>query len=444
MQNNPHKKIDGIRIKRRTSRTSEKDNPTLSKFFSHDHEPLKHQHRTEHDSGSLRQKHTQISHRSHTKQRKIGRSVLRWLTPVVLGIVAVVLFLQQQPSAQVYIEPRKELSSLDTTVEALLNSDANTLSFGVIALSDNVAVEIEADSEELVETYAQGRVRIFNDYSTAPQRLLPETRFESVDGKLFFSGEEEILIPGREGDVPGEVSTRIYAEEPGSEYNIEPTDFSLPGFLELGLDERYAQIYALSTESFQGGSREMKPSLSPERIQQHSQELEQKLGDQLKEQLIQQKTPEMILIQNSATIVFTEPRFSSRSSGGGELILEGTIYALLVSRDELAQYLGESTLNLNGNRVYFSDDSNPILVYQGDTIDYENINRATLTVKDQVQYIWDINSEPIKEALRGFSVDKLKDIAQEFQEIGKITVKNHPRWSKTLPYDLEDINLHIN
>ena len=59
----------------------------------------------------------------------------------------------------------------------------------------------------------------------------------------------------------------MYADEPGPGYNIDLTDFSIPGFKEAGLDKKFADIYAVSTGAMTGGFIGTKKVLSDDQIQ---------------------------------------------------------------------------------------------------------------------------------------------------------------------------------
>jgi hypothetical protein len=83
------------------------------------------------------------------------------------------------------------------------------------------------------DRYASALMIVYNEYSTTPQRLIKNTRFESSSG-LVFRIAETVEIPGYTVSdtsmVPGTVSVRVYADEPDPIYLIGPGDFTIPGF----------------------------------------------------------------------------------------------------------------------------------------------------------------------------------------------------------------------
>jgi hypothetical protein len=86
---------------------------------------------------------------------------------------------------------------------------------------------------------AKGTVRIINNYSR-PQTLVKITRLLTADGKLYRI-DKTITVPPK-----SEMSVGVYADQPGQEFAIGPTKFSIPGlWIEI---QKY--IYAQSDEAF--------------------------------------------------------------------------------------------------------------------------------------------------------------------------------------------------
>lgn len=95
---------------------------------------------------------------------------------------------------------------------------------------------VVAPGEVLV---AKGTVRIINNYSRS-QTLVKTTRLLTADNKLYRI-DKTITVPAK-----SEMSVGVYADQPGQEYAIGPTKFSIPGlWIEI---QKY--IYAQSDAAF--------------------------------------------------------------------------------------------------------------------------------------------------------------------------------------------------
>ena len=104
----------------------------------------------------------------------------------------------------------------------------------VLEAEKEVSQNFTAHGKKLKSTKAHGTMRIYNNYSTAAQTLVATTRFISNEGKLFRT-KERVVIPGGyyEGGklAAGFIDIEVIADQPGEDYNIDPSTFSIPGFV---------------------------------------------------------------------------------------------------------------------------------------------------------------------------------------------------------------------
>jgi len=111
------------------------------------------------------------------------------------------------------------------------------------------------------EYKATGIITIYNTYSSSPQTLVKTTRFVSEGGKLFRT-TKTIVVPGADASsgkiVPGSTTVEVIASEPGNEYNIGPSTFSIPGFKGT---PKYLAFYGESFSAFT--FEEIKPFPAP-------------------------------------------------------------------------------------------------------------------------------------------------------------------------------------
>lgn len=112
-----------------------------------------------------------------------------------------------------------------------------------------VTPEPDAPPKPPQRVIAKGRVRIVNTYSR-DQPLVKTTRLLTEDKKLYRI-EKNIQVPAH-----SEVEVDVYADQPGEEYAIGPTRFTIPGlFVDL-----QTYIYAVSDAPFVGVPEDGPPS----------------------------------------------------------------------------------------------------------------------------------------------------------------------------------------
>lgn len=127
-------------------------------------------------------------------------------------------------------EKIQEFAVNDTTASTTTSSGTTTLS------APTTAPSVSAPNQQLV---AKGTVRIINKYSRS-QTLVKTTRLLTADGKLYRIDKTVTVASNQE------VSVGVYADQPGVEYAIGPTRFTIPG---LWIDLQKF-IYAQSDEAF--------------------------------------------------------------------------------------------------------------------------------------------------------------------------------------------------
>ena len=91
-----------------------------------------------------------------------------------------------------------------------------------------------ASGKSQVSVKAEGKITIFNAYSSKSQQLVATTRFETPDGKILRL-KSQITVPGakiQDGKIiPSSIEADIIADKPGVEYNVGPIEkLTIPGF----------------------------------------------------------------------------------------------------------------------------------------------------------------------------------------------------------------------
>ena len=78
--------------------------------------------------------------------------------------------------------------------------------------------EVTSENEVTIKTEASGKIVVYNNYSTAGQKLIKDTRFETPNG-LIFRIKDAVTVPGKKtvgGEtVPGSLEVTVYADKEG-------------------------------------------------------------------------------------------------------------------------------------------------------------------------------------------------------------------------------------
>lgn len=186
------------------------------------------------------------------------RSLFFLFIPIFVLIITSFFLYFYLPRVKIEIWPKREKLSFET--EFKINQNVNGK---LLKTEEVVSQEFLATEKFTKEIRAEGMVRLFNNHSAEAVVLREGTRFVSANGKLFRS-PNRIVIPGRRGQgVPGEIDIRIVADQPGKEFNIGPTIFSIPGlqgtamFFEVTARSFEPMTGGLTTEAIRVGQRDL-------------------------------------------------------------------------------------------------------------------------------------------------------------------------------------------
>ncbi|MBI4117115.1 MAG: hypothetical protein HY451_00265 [Parcubacteria group bacterium] len=340
------------------------------------------------------------------------------------------------------IIPRKSDFSVNIPVAVLTDITKNDEVYGMvpgqwIEIEKVVSKTFASSAEKDVFQKARGRAVIYNNFSASPQILVATTRFQTAEG-LVFRILKTITVPGqtKEGDKSktGEIEVEIIADRAGEEYNIEPSDFRIPGFLG---SSKYQGFYAKSFEKFSGGFIGRSSFVSKDDLE--------KAEEIVREEGIGQVKAEMNLagdfkILDEALIIETEK--SGDSSIAGDLVKEFKVDFKIKARtvafkerniiDFISQYVKNSqnlsvvkdSLKINYDQPELNQEKRELsfkLVSSGQTV--QNISKEKI--------ISDIAGKKISEA--DFYFGSLNEI-----ESARIS---SPFWMRKIPSSARRINI---
>ena len=226
-------------------------------------------------------KKPQIEEQEEKKEELPKKIKVNWVWLLVLLfliIVAVTGF--KIPKAEVKIWPEKETVYFKTNITLDTGVDTPDFENEIIPgyffeIEESLSETFSSSGEALKR--AEGIIRLYNEHTTKSENWLAGTRFVSSEGKLFKS-KDKILVPGAEiqnGKMTASyVDVLVEAAEPGEEYNIGPSHFSIVAYKGTA---KYTKYYGESFEAMkEGGS-------SFEVTAQDIEKAEKSLTDKVKE-----------------------------------------------------------------------------------------------------------------------------------------------------------------
>ncbi len=233
----------------------------------------------------------QATQKNFFSKKKVLPSLL------ILILVGAYFLIDSKAEVKVWPKARSETFNTQLVIDLSGNSE-NSILGEALTTEKTVSQEFNSSEAKVREDNAQGIVRVYNNYSVYPQSLVARTRFMSDSGKVFRSSAR-ITIPGKtkQGSkwVPGSVDIEIVAAEPGPDYNIPASTFSIPG---LGGTSLYTFIYAESFDSMKGGSIFQTIKVSEKDLEEAEEILSERALSESRDYLIEMVPEDCLLINN--------------------------------------------------------------------------------------------------------------------------------------------------
>ena len=349
-------------------------------------------------------------------------------------------------SATIEITPKTQDINVDTTIIGVAGeTTTDAVRYEIIKLSESKTVSVATTGEEAVELKSSGKIIIYNNFSTDPQRLIVRSRFENPDG-LIFRIAESVVVPGKtvKGGVetPGSIEATIFADEAGEKYNIKKSDFTIPGFKTEAV--RFKNFYARSSTNMTGGFVGKQKVVALADKQAALQKIDSETEINLEKNL-ESKIPEgLALLQGSIIYKSTElPQKDDNSS----VILgkEVTAYAIMLNKKDLSDkitndYTAKSSDWANIKSV-IKDFSFLKIVNVPDSL--ETNDKINLEIKGTAKFLADINTNIISQKLLGVRKGDAAKLMDEFAGIKSLTATIRPIWKQSFPKNPSKIYIRI-
>lgn len=368
-----------------------------------------------------------------------------------IAFAAVVIFVVSMmtvfASATVSITPKNQDIGVHMNITASneANESESGVRYEVIKLSKSKTISVPASGEEAAELKASGRIVIFNDYSSDPQRLITRTRFESPEG-LVYRIAESIVVPGKTtkngAETPGSIEVEVFADEAGEKYNIGKTDFTIPGFKnDAG---RYKKFYAKSSTDMIGGFIGKMKTVSSEEKETAMKAAEIEAKADLEKELVS-KTPDGLVLVPGSVYFESRELTPEEEMTSVKIGKEVTAYALMLNSSDLSEKIvSEYLSNLaNWNGI-------PAKVYNFSslkTLDLPEKPQNQKEIKLQIDgnaKVWaEINADSISQKLPGIPKKEVVKLMDELPGISSITAAIRPLWKRSFPEDPAKIYVNI-
>lgn len=348
--------------------------------------------------------------------------------------------------ADVRVFPKAEPLSVELEVTAYKKPLAGQLAYELMSRTAEGERQVTAKGKEQVSTKATGKIFIYNTKSTAPQKLVKNTRFETKDG-LIFKINTGVEVPGAakgsDGTmIPGKVAVDVTASSTGSSYNISPTKFSVPGL--KGTDQ-FDHVYGESTASFTGGFEGEKYIIDEKELDTAKQALHMELREKLLKQLDAEKPAGFIVFKDAVALSFESLPATEYGESLATIKEKGTLNVPIFKADQFAGYLAEQTIpTYTGDPVRIKDPSAITFAYTDATTTVTDISlfeSLTFNLKGKSTTIWEFDEKKLKSNLMGKNKNDAEKMFKSEPGIARAELILRPFWATKVPTNEADINI---
>lgn len=381
--------------------------------------------------------------------RGTGR-VLKWGIIGILAIFGATFgILSLSSGAEIFITPKTEYQNVAADIVAK-KGDGGDIVFSVAVNSASKTETLASQGIKEIEKRASGKIRVFNDYSSAGQRLIARTRFETPDGKIFRI-TDAVTVPGRTKksgeNVPGSIEVVVFAEEAGEEYNTGFSDFTIPG---LKGTPMFDGFYARSVTEMSGGFSGLVNVVDEDALEEARKRIEEELTNQLvgtevADEIGTVTFPDGIFLSFSEKLEdeteTNEPKPVNYSITGElkKITLPAEILARILIGKTYGEEANPPTMVKNLGDLNFSILDKDLI---SNVASEEDI---ALSISGRAQFSWSVPPETLKERFKGTSTSQEAFQAifkQEYPNILKAELRNiRPFWSRSFPDNAENITV---
>ena len=379
-------------------------------------------------------------------QSRSGKSL-----KVIFGVIIFLLilggifshFIFQKAEIRIWPKTQEVNFEEKVTVDSKIKEvefSTNTIPGGIFLKEQKIHQEFFSSGKSLREKKAEGTIRVYNAYSTFSQVLVTTTRFVSANGRLFRS-LERVIIPGgtyKGGNLqPGFLDVNVRADQPGEEYNIDPSTFSIPGFAGT---PRYTAFYGKSFEPMKGGYKGEVSEVTQQDLERAETTLKEKLLTAVKLSLENKISKRIIVLEEFSKKDFSTPIFSAKAGeektsfmGEGKLSFTALTFKKLDLEDFAKEYILSQISKYQ--KIYLESLR---VSYSLETIDV-NRGKMALAINFSAKIYFKILEDDFKKEIAGKLLSEAKDFLANDPRIAKLEIDFWPFWIKKIPKDVEKI-----
>ncbi len=382
------------------------------------------------------------------EDKNITKNTLIFLWIICIVAVAILLFVLSSmfSTSIITITPKNKSVVLNDSYDIFTDKLATGLHYQVMTIKKDLSQSLTIDGEEHVERKAIGKVVLYNNFGTASQRLIINTRLENKDG-LIYKISKSVEIPGIKTisgvKTPGSIEVEIVADDVGDKYNMKledlKGDFSIVGFKGT---PKYKLFYGRLSADAVGGIVGNVKKVSEDKITVGREELKNTIKIDLVKEVYSKKPESYVLFNNNYyTHCLDLPDDSSSSEY--KINEECTINAIIFDKDELSSYIAKNKIkDFDDSKVDLLWNDNTVVTLTGTTEKPWNETSLKAKFVGPVIVVWTYDINDILSSVIGQNKSIIATVLENNKKsLLEIQTSIKPIWRNTFPDNSKKIKI---
>lgn len=381
--------------------------------------------------------------REPRRERRGISGIVKALIAVIVigGLAAGALYvvIPKATGATVTIIPKGQSVALENATFVATKEPSGELPFQVVTVAKEGKVTVPAAGEEQASVKATGVIRIFNNYSAAPQVLVANTRFETPKG-LIFRITQGVTVPGKTGTTPGSIDVAVVADKPGADYNVGLSDFTIPGFKG---DPRFEKVFGRSKSAIAGGFEGTRKKVA----KTDEDVARAKIRDGLRANLVGEvakNIPEDFVMPGNAYFIEYETLPNVSVDLGAELKEKATIHGIIFRKQDLAKAIAKKSKSapsdkmdvLDADKLAFAPKApSGDRLWEAETMSFALNGTTTVLVP--------VDIDKLKADLAGKPRNGLNAVLAAYPNVKNAEVVIRPFWKTKFPESTDSISVNV-
>ena len=393
---------------------------------------------------------------AETKGKAVASKIPKWpfVSFFLIAILASLIYLGWKvlPRAEIKIFLKKNPIIFNETIEVSKNfSLSQTYSSSTLIKlpselfteNRNLSLSFPASGKEKIENKAQGKIIVYNSYSSDPQVLVVNTRFATPDNKIFHL-KKSVTVPGakiQEGKIiSSSIEVDVVADQAGAEYNIGPVaKFTIPG---LKGSPKYEGFYAKSEQPMVNGFVGEKAAPTEKDIKDAETNIRQALEDNLKIAVVSQLPKEFKVVSGSSKFEIVNEKIDKEADKENKfgIFAEAKMKLIAFREKDLRDALIAKLLFQLPEGDYETVEFN--IEYGIPRSDF-NKGDMSFPVKGQIIFQRKIDADSLRRQFLGKNEVGIKIIVFSLPGLEKVNLSFYPKYVRKAPSKIEKIKIVI-